>query len=94
MPIPNAKSQKIYWKHFIAVQTHETSIYRDTKDYLCAISKNFGEEDFQKFASNFLCSNCLWLLLRRQYGWHHHLNKLELHIFKDYLCVISKNSVQ
>ena len=27
--------------------------------------EKFYEEDFQRFASNFLCSNCLWLLFRQ-----------------------------
>ena len=26
--------------------------------------------------------------------WHHHSNKLYLHTFKNYLCAISKNSVE
>ena len=59
--------------------------------YLKIMLSSFGE-DFQRFASNFLCSDCLWLLIRRQCRWSHPLNELELHIPKDY-CVISKNSV-
>ena len=58
--------------------------------YLTILLSSFGEEDFQRFASNFLSSNCLWLLFLRQNRWQHHLNKLELHIHKDYLCVIYK----
>ena len=34
-------------------------------------------------------SSLVWSIV-----FSHHLNKLELHIPKDYLCVISKNSVQ
>ena len=61
--------------------------------YLSILFSSFGEEDFQRFASsNFLRSNCLWLLFRRQNWWHHHLNKLELHIHKDCLCVIYKSN--
>ena len=33
--------------------------------YLRILFSSFGEEDFQRFASNFLCSNCLWLLFRQ-----------------------------
>ena len=33
--------------------------------YLRILWSSFGEEDFQRFASNFLCSNCLWLLFRQ-----------------------------
>ena len=45
--------------------------------YLRILLSSFGEEDFQRFASNFLCLNCLWLLFRQQCICRHHLNKLE-----------------
>ena len=49
-----------------------------TKDYLCAISKNFvsfGEEDFQRFALNKLCSNCFVYYLVDNVGGATNLNK-------------------
>ena len=43
---------------------HTQGLFVCNNEYLRILSNSFGEEDFQRFASNFLCSNCLWLLIR------------------------------
>ena len=45
---------------------------------------SFGEEDFQMFALNLLCSKCFSLLFRRKCRGGHHLNKHSLHMPMDY----------
>ena len=61
--------------------------------YLKILFNSFGEEDFQRFALNYLCSNYFGFF-PQICRWRHHLNKILLDIPKDYLCVISKNSVE
>ena len=52
----------------------------------------FEEEDFQRVSFNFLCSNCLWILFADNVGGATILTNFN--VPKDYLCAISKNSVE
>ena len=55
---------------------------------------SFGEEDFQMFALNLPCSNSFGYYFKDNVGGRHHLNKLKLHMPKDYMCAVPKNSIK
>ena len=59
--------------------------------YLRILLSTFGEEVFQRFASNFVQIVFGYYFADNVDGTNH-LNELELHIHKDYLCVISNHN--